>query len=94
MKKAFLLLVALVFVASMAAPVLAAHDPIMKLKDGTKTVISVPYDIGKTTLDEMKTSDFKPFGLMGGLLKGIAYGVKDVVTGAVDIVTFPIDLKK
>ena len=95
MKRAIRLLLVVVFVLSCTAPLFAAlPDPIHKIKKGTMDILSVPYDFGNTTYDEVKASDFKPFGLMGGIVKGTAHGVKKAVSGVVDIATFPFDLEK
>ncbi|OGX05887.1 MAG: hypothetical protein A2Z88_02265 [Omnitrophica WOR_2 bacterium GWA2_47_8] len=94
MKRTILLAFAFIFVMSFTAPAYADHDPVAKLKGGVMSIVNVPYNIGKTTLDEFHASTFKPFGLLGGFLKGTGYGIKDMVTGLVDIVTFPIDLKR
>ncbi|OGX23794.1 MAG: hypothetical protein A2787_05710 [Omnitrophica WOR_2 bacterium RIFCSPHIGHO2_01_FULL_48_9] len=95
MKRAIRLLLVVIFALSFTAPLFAASpDPIHKIKKGAMDIISVPYDIGKTTLDETKAADFKPFGLLGGLGKGTVEGVKKAVMGAWDIVTFPLDYLK
>ena len=57
-------------------------------------IASIPYDLAKGTYDETKASTFKPFGLVGGVLKSSADGAKKAVTAAVDIGMFPLDLVK
>ena len=94
MKKAIVLAIAFLFVVGLTAPVLADHDPSEKFKKGVMDIISVPYDLGKTTVDEVKSSSFKPLGLVGGLIKGAYHGIKDVVSGVLDIATFPLDTEK
>ncbi len=98
MKRALSLVIALVFVVTMTAPSFALPEPVdkslHKIKKGVWDIASIPYDLGKGTYDEAKSSSFKPFGLLGGVLKSSAEGVKKAVTSAVDIATFPLDMVK
>lgn len=99
MKRAIRLLMCLVFVLSMTAPSFAAlPEPINKgvhqIKTGIVDLVSIPYDLVKGTYDETKASDFKPFGLFGGVMKSSAEGVKKAVTAVVHIVTFPLEMIK
>ena len=93
MRKAIATVVVFAFLVMCAAPVVALPAPIEKLKNGTIDVIKSPLELGKYTHDEMKSKDFIPAGLLRGLVMGTAHTIKKAVTGAVDIATFPVDLK-
>ena len=77
---------------SCAAPVYALPESINKLKGGVVGIVSAPLELYNHSAAEVKSARFKPFGLMGGLLKGAAYTIKKIGSGAVDVVTFPIAL--
>ncbi len=94
MKRAIILMFTVSLLGITAPSFADLPEPIHKLKGGAMDILSVPYDIGKRTYDEVTVSTFKPFGLVGGLIKGTAFGLKKAVSGAIDVVTFPIDLNK
>ncbi len=87
------LVVAFLFVLSFVAPVFALPEPVDKLYGGIEAVIKSPLELPKHTMDEIKASDFKLFGLVGGLVKGTYHTVDKSVKGAWDIATFPIKIK-
>ena len=91
MKRAIALAIAFAFVLFLLTPVFALPEPINKLKGGVVDVIKSPLELPKYTSDEVKSSDFKPFGLVGGLMKGTYHMAKKSIHGVIDIVTFPID---
>ena len=90
MKRAIAVSVLFAFVLSLAAPVFALPAPVDKLKGGMEGIIKSPLELPKTTIDEVKGADFKPFGLVGGLMKGTYNMVHSSLKGVVDVVTFPI----
>ena len=51
---------------------------------GTK-IIKSPVHVPEDLKEEYKKSKFKPFGIIGGGLKGLFYMGKDVVSGLVDV---------
>ena len=90
MKRAMALTMAFAFVLSFAAPLFALPAPVEKLKGGIEGIVKSPLELPKHTYDEVKGSDFKPFGLIGGLMKGTYHMVDKSVRGALDIATFLI----
>ena len=89
MKKLVMLLMVLFFLVGTTA-VYALPEPINKLKGGVEQVLKSPLEVPNHTMDEYKAANFKPFGLLGGMIKGAAYMVKKGVSGALDIATFPL----
>ena len=94
MKKAIAVVVAVAFVVMLAAPVYALPRPIEKLKGGVVDVIKSPLELGKYTHSEFDKADFKPAGLLKGLIYGAVHMIKKAASGAVDIITFPVDMSK
>ena len=96
MKKAIVVLFAFAFVVCTTAPLFAAlpasiDKSVTKITDGTKDILGVPYDLGKTGFTAIKDHHFKPFALVGSLMKGIGDGTMKAVGGAVKIATFPVE---
>ena len=91
MKKTIAVIVVMLFVVSMAQPSYAAG--LEKLKGGAVKLVKSPLQIKEGIVSEYDIAKFKPLGILGGLLKGLFYTGKDIVSGAIDIVTFPVDLK-
>ena len=89
MKRIMAVLLVFAFVAVLAAPVYA--DAGDKLKGGVEKLFKSPTHIPNSISDEYEAAEFKPFGVFGGLFKGLFYTGKDIVTGLFDILTFPID---
>ena len=81
----------LAFVLTYSSPVFSLPEPITKVKDSVVDIVKSPLELGHHVMEETKTAEFKPFGLMGGILKGSFYSVKKMGTGVVDIVTLPLD---
>ena len=92
MKNILSMVIALAVVLVFSTPSFAAYPkPVEKLKDGVTTVIKSPLEIKDHVMAEAKDGSFLPFSLPAGLLKGGFYMVKKMVSGALDIATFPID---
>jgi len=99
MKRAISLFFVCAFVVTVTAPSFAAlpapiDKSFHKIKDGVWDLATIPYDLGKGTYDETMSSSFKPFGLLGGVVKHSALGIKKAVTTAIDIATFPLEAVK
>ena len=90
MKKAMLILVALVFVLGFTAPLYAG--PVDKLYEGAKELVTSPYHLGKGIMDGVKDKDtiHLPIGLIGGTITGAFEMLHHGVKGLMDVVTFPI----
>ena len=68
-----------------------AGSPVEKFKSGLKSVITSPAQVSDKLMEETKNAKFFPFAFVGGLLKGVFYMGKNIVTGLVDIVTSPLE---
>jgi hypothetical protein len=87
MKKLIVVAVVFAVVAVFSTPVYAGVD---KLKGGLTDIVKSPLEIVDHTKAEYNSATFKPFGVIGGLLKGSFYMGKKIVGGLYDVVTFPI----
>ena len=79
-----------VAVVALATPSFA-HPTIDKARDGFKTVIMSPLQVR----DHVKAESAKTPELLsipGGLLKGVFYMGKDIVTGTLDVATSPLEM--
>ena len=90
MKKIAMVMLMLFFLLIGTTVVYALPESINKLKGGVEQVIKSPLEVPHYTMDEYKSANFKPFGLLGGMIKGAAHMVKKGVSGALDIATFPL----
>ena len=90
MKGTIAVLMVLAFLFSFTTPLLAMPDPVGKLKDGIEEIVTSPMELPKHVTEEVKSGQFLPFALMGGILKGTAYTVKQFTTGVIHVVTIPI----
>lgn len=93
MKKALVLVLIAVFAVAVAMPVYAG-DMGEKAKGGFETFFKSPMQVKDHIEAEYEASEFKPFGILGGLFKGTFYFGKDLVTGLVDVLTSPVELTK
>ena len=91
MKKSFTFFLAAVFCVMFASASYAAG--MEKLKGGVSELVKSPLQLKDSIVNECNAAKFKPFGVMGGALKGVFYTGKEAVKGLVDIVTFPVDIK-
>ncbi len=91
MKRKLLILTALVVAVAVATPAFAYPKPVEKLKGGVERFAKSPLEVKDHVMGEAKDAKFLPFALIGGTLKGGFYMGKQMVHGAMDIATFPID---
>lgn len=93
MKKAFSLIVIVMFVMGIAAPLYAADlpRPVEKITHGTLDVLQSPVVLFDHTKSEVVEADHKIVGLFTGLLTAPFHMIKKAGTGVLDIVTFPIE---
>ena len=93
MKRALALAVVFAFVFVMATPAFADFSkPLDKAYHGMERIVKAPMHLINDPQDEYKAATFKPFGLMGGILKGIGYTVVESVYGVMEVVTSPFTL--
>ena len=92
MKSTLSLLTVLVILVAFSTTSFAAYPrAVEKLKDGITTVMKAPLEVKDHAMAEAKDGSFLPISLPAGILKGVFYMGKQVVRGALDIATFPID---
>ena len=92
MKKAVALAMVFAFVLTFTTPVLAVSKPLDKAYHGVEKIVKAPMHLVNDPVDEYKAATFKPFGLFGGIMKGIGYTVVEMVHGAMEIVVSPFTL--
>lgn len=90
MKKMAAVVLVAAWLAAGTSPVWAEAG-MEKLKEGAKTFVMSPKNVVDSVKEEYEAADFKPFGVFGGLFKGLALTVKDAATGLVDVLTFPVE---
>ncbi len=90
MKRMLLFLIAVFVFVVFAVPSFAG-TPAEKFKGGLKSVVTSPAQVSDSIMAETKNAKFFPFAFAGGLLKGVFYMGKNIVTGLVDIVTSPLE---
>ena len=83
-----------IFVVSLASSAFAMPKTLDKIKGGVEKIVKSPIEVPNHLKTEYNATEFKPFGFLGGLVKGSAYMVIKGVEGAVDIVTSPMELGK
>lgn len=93
MKKAIIIAAVFAFVASFAAPVLAADlpKPIHKFTHGIMTIVKSPIALYDHTKAGWDSHDLKPLGFTKGLIESPFYVIKEAGTGVVDVATFPVE---
>ena len=82
--------VAMLAVMTLSVPCFA--DTAQKFQGGVKDVLTSPMQVSDNVKAETAHAKFLPFALVGGLLKGGFYMVKQIVTGSLDVVTSPLDM--
>ena len=92
MKKAIALVMVFAFVITFTAPVLAASKPLDKAYHGVEKIVKAPMHLMHDPVDEYKAATFKPFGLFGGIMKGIGYTVVEMIHGAMEVIVSPFTL--
>ena len=93
MKRTVALALVFAFVLTYTAPVFAeVSKPIDKAYHGLEKIVKAPMHLVNDPMDEYKAATFKPFGLLGGIMKGTAYTVIDGVYGVFEVVTSPLTL--
>jgi len=70
------------------------RSPVEKFKSGLKDVITSPVQVCDNIMSETKNAKFFPFAFAGGLLKGVFYMGKNIVTGLESIETSQLEAVK
>ena len=92
MKRMVALAMVFAFVLTFTTPVFALPKPVDKAYHGVEKIVKAPKHLVNDPIDEYKAATFKPFGLMGGIMKGIGYTVVEAVHGMMEVVTSPLTL--
>lgn len=88
MKKIIRLLVAFAFVLTLSVPAYAGME---KLTDGFVQVIKSPMQLIERPKMGMEELDSMPVGFTKGLIESPFYMLKDIGSGLLNMLTFPID---
>ena len=93
MKKSLFLVMAFVFVSSLAASSYAADlpKPVDKFAKGMVEIVKSPAVLYDHTKLEMDKSSYKPLGFFKGIVESPFHLVKKAGGGAIDVVTCPIE---
>ena len=91
MKKMVALVMIVAFVFVLTTPVFAdLSKPMDKAYHGVEKIVKAPMHLVNDPRDEYKAATFKPFGLFGGIMKGVSYTLIEVGQGMFDVVTSPL----
>jgi len=93
MKKFLTVLIIITVAVTLTTPVYAVSGW-EKVTGGVEKFIKSPLNVPDNIKAEYDSAEFKPFGVFGGLLKGLAEFAIDGIGGIVDVLTFPIDFEK
>jgi len=91
MRRLFSIVLIVMFVVAFAAPVFAEFST-DKLTEGFKKAVTSPSHVYESVQEEYEATDFKPFGVLGGFVKGTCLMGVDMITGMFDVLTFPVDV--
>ena len=89
MKKIVSVFAIVMLVCTVTTPVFA--DAASKFQDGVKQFVTSPMNIVDDVKAEYEASEFKPFGVFGGMFKGVANTLIDAAGGLINTFTFFID---
>ena len=90
MKKFVSLVVVCVVAVVVVSPALAWN--VDKFKAGTNRIIQSPRQIKDNVKEEYQAAQFKPFGIIGGTMKGLFYCGKEMGAGLLTVLTFNTDI--
>lgn len=92
MRKIILLLSA-VLLLSLPVAISEAHYEGYKsnIKEGITDIATFPKEMVDSVKDEVTEAKFKPFGLVGGVLKGTYNSLKQLGRGVLRVVTFNME---
>ena len=89
MKKIIIFVFMGLFLLAAAAPGYADYEGYeTKIKDGLGTMITSPRHLIHSVKEEYTAAKFKPFGVLGGLIKGTFYTGKEFSEGLFRVLTF------
>ena len=92
MKKVTTILCAGLLSAVFATSGLAHYEDYKNnIKEGLVTMVKSPKPVYDSIKEETTAAKFKPFGVVGGMLKGTYLVIKELATGLGRILTFNFD---
>ena len=94
MKKILTMLCVLFLMFSLTVPGFAYYEEYKQnIKDGIGTIAKSPQPMIESLKEEYDKSGFKPFGFLGGFLKGSFYMGKEMGLGIFRILTFNLGVE-
>ena len=79
---------------SLTAPAQAYYEEYKQnIKDGIGAIVKSPQPMAESLKEEFNKAEFKPFGIIGGFLKGGYYMGKEIGTGVLRILTFNLGVE-
>ena len=79
------------FLGVAVTPGFAYYDEYKQnIKDGIEGFVKSPKPLVEAVKEEYKESEFKPFGVFGGVVKGGFYSLKEMGWSLIRIVTFNV----
>lgn len=82
--------VVLTFLALPATGFAGLDEYKTNIKDGVKIIAQSPKPLMTSIRDEYNASSFKPFGVVGGTLKGSLSSLKELTRGVFKVLTFNV----
>ena len=89
MKKIVSVFAIVMLMCAVTTPAFA--DAASKFQDGVKQFVTSPMNLVDDIKAEYEAAEFKPFGVFGGMFKGIGNTVIDAGGGLINTFTFFID---
>lgn len=94
MKKTAVMLCLVCLMLSFIAPAGAYYEEYKQnIKDGIGSIVKSPQPMAESLKEEFNKSEFKPFGIIGGFLKGSYYMGKEIGWGIFRILTFNLGVE-
>ena len=94
MKKISVMLCVLFLMLSVTTPARAYYEEYKQnIKDGIGSIVKSPQPMAESLKEEFNKAEFKPFGIIGGFLKGSYYMGKEIGTGILRILTFNLGVE-
>ena len=79
-------------VFAMAASCFADYSPYKeRIKEGIDMMAMSPKPLLDSVKEEYNAAEFKPFGVIGGFLKGLPYSIKELSVGLYRVLTFNVE---
>jgi len=90
MRKVLAVLLIMALAVCFTAPAFA--DVGERLQSGLERLVKSPTNIPTSISEEYEAAEFKPFGAIAGLIKGVTLTIVDIGLGAAQTLTCPLDI--